>query len=157
MIDIIQAETNAERDSIRLIRKAEADKVASEQKAEGEVSEAKAAKFRYDVEAEGNRKLNEAENLRSEQARRSTVLEGVIKRLPEIIREQVKPLENIDSIKIMQVDGLPGVNSPSEYNAGGGSGSSSKDPNSISDQVVNSAMKYRTQVAFVDGLMEELG
>ena len=27
----------------------------------------------------------------------------------------------------------------------------------IPDQVVNSAMKYRTQVAFVDGLMEEIG
>jgi hypothetical protein len=27
----------------------------------------------------------------------------------------------------------------------------------MTDRVVNSAMKYRTQVAFVDGLMKDLG
>ena len=75
-------------------------------------------------------------------------------RLPEIIREQVKPMENIESIKILQVDGLPGLNSPSD---GGRGGSGGGDRDNISDQVVNSAMKYRTQVAFVDGLMEEIG
>jgi len=54
------------------------------------------------------------------------------------------------------VDGVPGINSPSDSGgakadgSGGGSGN-------MSDQVVNSAMKYRTQVAFVDGLMEEIG
>ena len=31
------------------------------------------------------------------------------------------------------------------------------DGGNISDRVVNSAMKYRTQVAFVDGLMKDLG
>src|SRR5690606_26768314 len=102
-----------------------------------------------------NRKLNEAENVRSQESRRSAILEGVVTRLPEIIREQVKPMENIDSIKILQVDGLPGLNSPSEGGAGGGGGGAGG--GNISDQVVNSAMKYRTQVAFVDGLMEEIG
>lgn len=60
-------------------------------------------------------------------------------------------MENIESIKILQVDGLPGLNSPSETGGGSGGGGS------VSDSVVNSAMKYRTQVAFVDGLMEEIG
>ena len=152
-IDVINAEANAERDTIRLIKQAEAEKTASESRAEGEMAEAKAAEYRYSVDAEGNSKLNEAENLRSEDARRSAVIEGVVSRLPEIIREQVKPMENIDSIKILQVDGLPGLNSPSD----GGSGGDAGGGGSVSDQVVNSAMKYRTQVAFVDGLMEEIG
>ena len=154
-VDIIDAETRAERESIRTVKMAEANKEASERRAEAEIAEARAAEFRYGVDAEGNRKLNEAENSRNDENRRSALLEGVVNRLPEIIREQVKPIENIDSIKILQVDGLPGLNSPTE---GGGTGEPSSRPEgSVSDQVVSSAMKYRTQVAFVDGLMEEIG
>jgi hypothetical protein len=67
-------------------------------------------------------------------------------------------MENIDSIKILQVDGLPGLNSPTEGGSGSASGAGGGTPDgSVSDQVVSSAMKYRTQVAFVDGLMEEIG
>ena len=154
-VDIIDAETRAERESIRTVKMAEANKEASERRSEAEIAEARAAEFRYGVDAEGNRKLNEAENSRNDENRRSALLEGVVNRLPEIIREQVKPIENIDSIKILQVDGLPGLNSPTE---GGGTGEPSSRPDgSVSDQVVSSAMKYRTQVAFVDGLMEEIG
>ena len=150
---VIDAEARAARDTIRVTKQSEAAKIASEHRADGDMAEAKAAEYRYGVDAEGNRKLNEAENLRTEESRRSAILEGVVTRLPEIIREQVKPMENIESIKILQVDGLPGLNSPSE---GGGKGGGGERDN-ISDQVVNSAMKYRTQVAFVDGLMEEIG
>ena len=154
-VDIIDAETRAEREHIRTVKMAEANKEASERRAEAEMAEARAAEFRYGVDAEGNRKLNEAENSRNDESRRSAILEGVVNRLPEIIREQVKPMENIDSIKILQVDGLPGLNSPTE---GSGTGEPNSRPDgSVSDQVVSSAMKYRTQVAFVDGLMEEIG
>ena len=154
-VDIIDAETRAEREHIRTVKMAEANKEASERRAEAEMAEARAAEFRYGVDAEGNRKLNEAENSRNDESRRSALLEGVVNRLPEIIREQVKPMENIDSIKILQVDGLPGLNSPTE---GSGTGEpNSRLDGSVSDQVVSSAMKYRTQVAFVDGLMEEIG
>ncbi|MAI59342.1 MAG: hypothetical protein CML56_10300 [Rhodobacteraceae bacterium] len=157
-IENIEAQSRAERESIRMVKHAEAEKIASEQRAEAQIADSKAAEFRYSVDSVGNQKLNEAENARSDESRRSAILEGVVKRLPEIIREQVKPMENIESIKIMHVDGLPGLNSPSET---GGQGepnaSSSGGGGSVPDQVVNSAMKYRTQVAFVDGLMEELG
>ena len=151
-------QTAAERDRIKTVKMAEADKEASERRAEAEVAEARAAEVRYEVDAAGNRKLNEAENSRNDESRRSTLLEGVVSRLPEIIREQVKPMENIDSIKILQVDGLPGLNSPTEGGGGSASGAGGGTPDgSVSDQVVSSAMKYRTQVAFVDGLMEEIG
>ena len=72
------------------------------------------------------------------------------------IRETVKPMENIESIKILQVDGVPGINSPSET-IGGGAPNGGGDGGNMTDRVVNSAMKYRTQVAFVDGLMKDLG
>jgi hypothetical protein len=65
-------------------------------------------------------------------------------------------MENIESIKILQVDGVPGINSPSET-IGGGVANGGGDGGNMTDRVVNSAMKYRTQVAFVDGLMKDLG
>jgi uncharacterized membrane protein YqiK len=153
-VDIIAAEAAAERDALRTVKAAEADKVAVEQRALAEIAESKAAEVRYETDAEGARKINDAENMRSDESRRSAIYEHLVKTLPQIIRETVKPMENIESIKILQVDGLPGLNSPSETGgaAGGGGGSGN-----VSDQVVNSAMKYRTQVAFVDGLMEEIG
>ena len=138
------------RDALRTVSAAQADKQAVEQRALAEMAEAKAAGVRYETDAAGNRKLNDAENMRSDESRRSAIYEHLVKTLPQIIRETVKPMENIESIKILHVDGLPGLNSPSETGGAGGGGN-------VSDQVVNSAMKYRTQVAFVDGLMEEIG
>jgi uncharacterized membrane protein YqiK len=149
-VELIDAEAKVERESLRLVKIAEAEKAAVEQRSQAEIAEARASEVRYDIDAEGQRKLNEAENMRNDENRRSAIYEHLVKTLPQIIKETVKPMENIESIKILQVDGLPGLNSPSETGANGGSGN-------ISDQVVNSAMKYRTQVAFVDGLMEEIG
>ena len=149
-VEIIAAESAAERDALRTVSAAQADKQAVEQRALAEMAEAKAAGVRYETDAAGNRKLNDAENMRSDESRRSAIYEHLVKTLPQIIRETVKPMENIESIKILHVDGLPGLNSPSETGGAGGGGN-------VSDQVVNSAMKYRTQVAFVDGLMEEIG
>lgn len=151
-VELIDASTKVEREAVRLVAIATADKQVAEQRAMAEVAEANAAEVRYAKDAEGNRLLNESENMRSEASRRSTIYENLIRSLPSIIRETVKPMERIESIKILQVDGLPGLNSPSETgNGGGGEGGN------ISDRVVNSAMKYRTQVAFVDGLMKDLG
>ncbi len=153
-VEIIAAGSAAERDALRTVRAAEADKQAVEHRALAEIAEAHAADVRYESDAIGQRKLNDAENMRNDESRRSAIYEHLVKTLPAIIKETVKPLENIDSIKILHVDGLPGLNSPSETGgvAGGGGGGGN-----VSDQVVNSAMKYRTQVAFVDGLMEEIG
>lgn len=153
-VEVIAAEAAAERDALRMVKMAEAEKQAVEQRAMAEIAEAKAAEVRYETDAEGNRKLNDAENMRSDESRRSAIYEHLVKTLPQIIRETVKPMENIESIKILQVDGLPGLNSPSEVGSGGTGAPSG---GNIPDQVVNSAMKYRTQVAFVDGLMEEIG
>ena len=153
-VEIIDAEARVERDTLRLVKIAEAEKTVVEQRALAEIAEAHAADVRYQSDAEGQRKLNDAENMRNDESRRSAIYEHLVKTLPQIIKETVKPMENIDSIKILHVDGLPGLNSPSETGgaAGGGGGGGN-----VSDQVVNSAMKYRTQVAFVDGLMEEIG
>ena len=71
-------------------------------------------------------------SLRAYAGRRSAINRHLLKSLPQIIRETVKPMKPIESIKVLQVHGLPGRNSPSET---GGS-----EPGKITDQRVNSAM-----------------
>lgn len=156
-VEIIDAEARVEREYMRLVRAAEGNRVATEKRAQAEIAEAGAAQVRYETDAEGHRKLNEAENMRSDESRRSAIYEHLVKTLPDVIRESVKPMENIESIKILQVDGLPGLNSPSETGGTGGGADGGGGSGNVPDQVVSSAMKYRTQVAFVDGLMEEIG
>lgn len=155
-VELIQSSSRTEREAQRVVEAAKAERKAMEERAQAEIAEAKAAEVRYAKDAEGHRLLNESENLRSDASRRSAIYENLVRNLPQIIRETVKPMENIDSIKILQVDGLPGINSPSEIGGGGGGGSTGGGGN-MTDRVVNSAMKYRTQVAFVDGLMKDLG
>ncbi len=153
-IELIDATSKAERETLRVVSAATAEKIATEQRALAEIAEANASEVRYAKDAEGQRVLNDAENMRSDESRRSAIYENLIKSLPSIIRETVKPMENIESIKILQVDGVPGINSPSEMGGGGGDDGGS---GNMTDRVMNSAMKYRTQVAFVDGLMADLG
>jgi len=153
-VELIDAQTRADREALRLISEARAEKEASEHRAAATIAAAEAYEVRLAKEAEGTRLLNESENMRSDSSRRSAVYEHLVKTLPNIIRETVKPMEKIESIKILQVDGVPGLNGPSERNGAGGDGPNGSN---ITDRVVNSAMKYRTQVAFVDGLMKDLG
>ncbi len=156
-VEKIDAESKAARDHIRVTSAAVAAKEATEQRAMADIAESNAAAVRYEKDAEGARAINAAENTRSESSRRSAIYENLVKNLPEIIRETVKPMENIESIKILQVDGVPGINSPSERGGGGGMTEGGSGDGNMTDRVVNSAMKYRTQVAFVDGLMKDLG
>jgi len=65
--------------------------------------------------------------------------------LPEIIRESARPLEHIEGIRVYQVGGLGGTAAGAE--AGG----------SLSDQVVNSALRYRAQAPLVEALLKEIG
>ncbi|WP_353171260.1 flotillin family protein [Acinetobacter rudis] len=172
-VDLVAAKQEAEKDAISITVAAEAGKKAAVDEAEairisaeadaekqrlkakGE-SDAKillalAQEKQYQVDAEGTRAVNEANNILSTEQVEMQVRLALIKYLPEIIRESVKPMENIDDIKILQVNGLGGV---------GGSTASSTDESgqvALSDQVVNSALRYRSQAPLIDSLMNELG
>src|SRR5207244_6482004 len=92
-IELIEAAQVAERDAIRLTTAAAADTAAAAYRAEAPNAAAEAAKVRYDIDAEGQRKLNDSENMRSEASRRSALHADLIQSLPAIIRESVKPME----------------------------------------------------------------
>ncbi|HWA45083.1 MAG TPA: flotillin domain-containing protein [Hypericibacter adhaerens] len=164
LIELIDAEQQAEREAIKLTTIAEAEKKAAIERAAADKAASDAAKYRYAVDAEGQRALNEAENLRSDASRRSALHRRLVENLPEIIRESVKPMERIESIKILQVDGLPGLSSagvdgviagPGGGDQGGGDGGPKG--RSLADSAVNAALRYRAQAPFVDDLLHQIG
>lgn len=162
-IDLIAAAQQAEREAIKVVTFAAAEKTAAMDHADADRAASEAARFRFQVDAEGNSKLNEAENLRSDKSRLSALHTQLIQNLPSIIRESVKPMENIESIKILQVDGLPGMSGAriGGSDSGGGSpstgGSDTPRNGSLADNVVSSALRYRAQAPFVDNLLSEIG
>ena len=87
---------------------AEAQKITAIASADAEKIRALAAAQRYEVDAAGHRQLNEAENLLSDEARAGRLRGKLIEHIEGIIRESVKPMEKIDGIKILHVDGLNG-------------------------------------------------
>ena len=158
MVDLIEATQQAQRNAIKLTTMAAAEKAAAIDHAEAEKAAVEAARHRYDAEAEGNRKLNEAENMRSDATRRTALNKRLFENLPAIIRESVRPMERIESIKILQVDGLPGFsNGQSSNGPGGGSPGGDGKPGNLAESVVDAAMRYRAQIPFVDNLLKEVG
>ncbi len=173
-IELIKAEEEAERAAIKVKVEAEAEKVAAADHAEalreeaqgvsdkvrigaeGEAAAeralAEAKEVTYRVEADGTRAVNEAKNVLSAALISKEIKEKLIENLDEIIREAVKPIEKIDGIRIVQVDGLGGGagngNSAGVNGAGGGN---------LVDSAVNGALRYRAQAPVVDALLKEVG
>lgn len=136
-------------EATRIAAEAEAQRarIAAEAAAEAEKLRAAALDAVYRVEAAGKKAINEAANILSAEQIAMQVRVELIKALPEIIAQSVKPMENIEGIKILQVDGLNGAVSSAENGAGGG----------IADQAVAAALRYRSQAPLIDSLMKELG
>jgi uncharacterized membrane protein YqiK len=123
-------------------RTAQAELIAAQSAAQAEKIAASAAAERYEVDALGQRQINEAENLLSEDARAGRLRAKLLDHLEGIVRESVRPLENIEGIKILHVDGM-----------GGGQGSGKN----VTDEVIDSALRYRVQAPMIDSLMKEIG
>lgn len=172
-VELVEASKAAEREAIKIKVAADAEKLAALDKAEAlrtladaeaekiriqaqgeadsEVLHAEASEKRFAVEAAGKRAINEASNLLSPEQIAMQVRLALIKHLPDIIRESVKPMEQIDGIKIFQVDGLGGGGN------GNGDAHAATENGNLADQVVNSALRYRGQAPLIDMLMSEIG
>ncbi len=161
-IELIAAQQDAEQSSTRLLITARAEREAAESRAQAARIEAEgsaeadkirtlATRLRHEVEAEGLRLMNEAQNTLSPEARASALRRFLVERMDAIIRESVKPMEKINEIKILHVDGL----------IGGGSGNGSQESRyhstGLGDEVVNSALRYRAQAPLIDKLLKEIG
>ncbi|TCB77954.1 flotillin family protein [Acinetobacter sp. ANC 4173] len=143
-----------EAEAIRIAAEAEAEKARLHAKGEADakVLLAQAMEKQYQVDAEGTRAVHEANNTLSSEQVEMQIRLALLKYLPEIIRESVKPMEGIDDIKILQVNGLGSVAHPHAHES-----TPEHSTASLSDQVVNSALRYRSQAPLIDSLMSELG
>lgn len=172
-VEVVKAREQAEKQAISVTVAAEADKQASEDKAEAVTimanadadrqrfeaqGSADAVKLmaeadekRYSVEAAGKQAINEASNTLSVEQIAMQVKLELLKQMPEIIRESVKPMEQIDGIKIIQVDGLNAAP------VAAGDGTEGGHNGNLADQVVNSALRYRGQAPLIDSLLTEVG
>lgn len=130
------------RETVIAQRAAAVDRVMAKKDAETAKIAAEADKITAAVAAEAQRLQNEAENILTEDAHRSILRAKLIDRIEGIVRETVRPLKKIDSIKVVHVDGLTG------------GGNSHRSP---TDEVIQSALRYRVQAPLIDELMKEIG
>lgn len=173
VIELVEAQQIAERDAISIKVGAEAEKQAAEDTAEAqrtlargqadkhritaegiaaaEKLEAEAAAIRYNVDAEGKQAINTAANMLSAEQIAMQIKMRLIEQLPEIIAQSVRPMEKIESIKIMQLDGF------AQQGGQGHAGEGSQSDGTLPDQLVNSALKYKAQAPIVESLLNELG
>ena len=160
-IDLIGARQAAEREGLRLTLAAAAEKSASadrgaavraqaEADADADKIKSMAMRVRAEIEAEAMRMMNEAHNMLSPDARMSALRMRLVEKAEAIIRESVKPMERIEGIKILHVDGLGG-------SSGGGGGDGMNGGGGFADGVVNSALRFRAQAPLVDQLLREIG
>lgn len=174
-IELIKAREAAERDAIDVKVAAEAEKQAAADKAEAVVTEAKAHadririvaeadQKRFEVEAYGEKAINEAKNLLSQEIISFELRKILAQVAPQIIEASVKPMEKIDSIKIVSTNGfqLPGSGGGNGGNGGagsaaGGSGASAAHAGSMPNQLMESLLAYRMNSPIVDKLLHELG
>lgn len=158
-IEVIDARKEAEREAVGVTVQAEAEKRAAEDRSSAILTEARAnadaKKLKaeadekvYAVEAAGKQALYEAENvLRDEQIELQKSL-AILRALPEIVANAVKPLENIEGIKILQGYGANGTTLANGEGAANGG---------IAEQVTQAALNYRANAPVVDAMLRELG
>ena len=159
-IDLIGARQEAEREALRLTTAAHAEMQAStdrgtairaqaEAEADADKIKSMAMRLRAEIEAEGLQLMNAAHNMLSPEARMSALRMRLVEKAEGIIRESVKPMERIEGIKILHVDGLGG--------SGGGGGDGMNGNGNFADGIVNSALRFRAQAPLVDQLLREIG
>jgi uncharacterized membrane protein YqiK len=157
-IDLIGAAQEIERETLRLQKLASAEKqaavdrssarrTAAEGEADADKIRALAAKIRYEIEATGTRQMNEAQNILTPDSRAAAIRMKLVDKLDAIIRESVKPMEKIETIKILQVDGLMGGGARTDGDGKGG----------VTENLVNQALRYRAQAPLIDALLKEIG
>lgn len=157
-VELIAAAQAAEREALRLTMAASAEMKASadrgaairaqaEADADADKIKTMALKLRATVEAEALQLMNAAHNTLTPEARASALRMRLVEKAEDIIRESVRPMERIEGIKILHVDGLLGNGQGVDGAASGG----------FADGVVNSALRYRAQAPLVDQLLKEIG
>ena len=151
-VALVVADQDAQQRAIGVRVAAEAEKDAAENHAYAIKIKAEAQQVQYQVDAKGIEMRNAALNTLAGDQIAMQVKMKLLEVLPAIIEASVKPLEKIDGIKIVQVDGL------NRGASGGGDGSSgSSGGGNLAEQAVAAALAYRAQQPILDAVLGEIG
>lgn len=158
-IAVLKAEQEAEQEAVGIRVSAQAEKAAADDRAAAVLVGAEAEKARETLraaairevgaaEAEALRAKNDAENSIEPHAADLRIRLELIRNLPKIIEATVRPLDKIESIKILDLDGFsPGASAGGAETGGGSS----------PEKLVNAALSHRVQGPMIDRLLGELG
>lgn len=151
-VAVIAAETKAQENAAGIRIKAEAEFAAADAQAKAKERLQEAERVRYEVEAEGQRALNDAANTMSEAQAALTIRLKLIEQLPAILEQMGKPIEKIDSFRVVHMNGGIGSN-------GGGvvDGETTGSGNNLPTQMTDALLGYQLQVPLVKELGKELG
>lgn len=171
-IVVIKAREEAEEDAVKVVVSAEAERKAAEDKATALRTQAQAEadririvaeadQKRLEVEAIGLRAINEAKNLLGETIMSFEVRSALVEKLEAIMAAAMKPAEKIESIRMLQINGMPGYPAAGGATPGGGNGTAhegvSGAAGGLPNQLVQSLLQYRLQVPMIDKMLAELG
>lgn len=149
---VVSAKADAEAERTRAEATASAMLVTAKAQSQADVVAAEGIRVRAEAEALGREQLILAQNKQDIGILEVENRKLLIDKLPQIIAESSKHLNNIDKISIVDVSGFGGVGGGS--GGGGVEGSSGK---SLPDQVVDASLRHRTYSGLVDGLMGMAG
>ncbi|MBR0641761.1 flotillin family protein [Plastoroseomonas hellenica] len=166
-VALLQAAEAAEREAIGVTTGARAEREAAEAraaalatetkaKADAEILMAQASAAKYAADSEGQAKLNAARNTLEPRIVELELRLRLVEALPAVLAAMVKPLEHIDSIRVVDVTGLGGAHGGAGANGTAGldaAGAASGFP----EQVVNAALRHRVTSPLVDDLLREVG
>ncbi len=137
-IELIEAARDAERQALTTNILAAAEKEAAVDRAEAVKIQVDAQLVQDQAKAQGIRAMNEARNILTPEQQALEIRRHLIDNLANIVREGSKPLEKIESIKIIQADGLMG-----------GTGGS--------NNMFDNALSFKARAPFVDSMLKDMG
>ena len=158
-IAVLDAKREAEQKATEVTVAATAERTAAEDQAEAARTLAKAdadaATIRaaaqaktYEVEAEGQRLLDEARNMLAPAIVEMEITKERLRIIPLALAEAVRPLEKIGDVKIVDMGGALGRGgAPSAPGSGGG----------VPDNLLSMLLAYRAQAPMIDQLLKEGG
>lgn len=132
--EAIRTEAQAAADALRI--KAEAEAEAAKLRAD-------AAAKTYEVDAAGQRLLNEARNLMSPAIIELEVMRERLRILPAALAESVRPLEKIGDVRI--------------FDTGSGMPSGGRAGDAPADNLLSTLLAYRANAPVIDKLLAEAG
>lgn len=150
-VALLKAEEKAQEEAtrVRVAAQAEFEAADNQAKAIERLAQAKAKELA--VEAEGAREINEAANMLSQEQVDMRIRLALIETLPAMLEQMVKPVEKVDSVRVISMNGN-GIGS-----VGAGSVTGTEARGGIADQVTSALLNYRMQAPIVDELAKQVG